>query len=92
LKNDFLNEDDSTCDCALIFLEMRTSTIMKKRKSTRCYQNRRKPGWEKLKNSSTLGRTQAAAIFPRADFAIIYFYSHSVSVYFYQQQNENRKM
>jgi hypothetical protein len=38
------------------------------------------------------GRTQAAANFPRADFAIIYFYSHSVSVYFYQQQNENRKM
>lgn len=28
--------------------------------------------------------------FPLIDFAI--FYSHSVSVYFYQQQNENRKM
>lgn len=30
--------------------------LWRKEKSTRCYQNRRKPGWEKLKeNSSTLG-------------------------------------
>lgn len=77
--------DDSTCDSPSYFRKQ----IMK------CFLiNIEKGKLEKLESHLGLrwSRTQAAAMFPRVDFAIIYFYSHSVSVYFYQQQNENRKM
>lgn len=89
--------DDSTCDRGMFIVSRPTGLSTRARKSARGARviktrERNYIAGEEIRHSIRLGTQMAAAQLPNSYFATIYSHSGSVSVYFYQQQNENRKM